>query len=254
MTIPLLDSLRHRSHLAAFRIRNRGEPGFECPVCGYRGPFENLETGTGVRRHALCPDCGAFERHRLQYLVMKKLLDGMDTSSLRMLHFAPEEFMRGFFSERFGCYETSDPATPDVDHRFDITDLPCEDRSYDFVVASHVLEHVADDQQAVNEVRRVLRPGGIAVLPVPIVAERTIEYPTPNPHETNHVRAPGPDYFERYRPAFARVETWRSDQFSERHQLYVYEDRTRWPTAECPLRSAMAGERHVDIVPVCFVD
>jgi hypothetical protein len=26
-----------------------------------------------------------------------------------------------------------------------------------------------------------------------------------------------------------------------------------WPTPECPLRPAMQGEKHIDIVPVCYV-
>ena len=33
---------------------------------------------------------------------------------------------------------------------------------------------------------------------------------------------------------------------------HIYEDRTGWPTEEFPMREAMAGEKHIDIVPVCF--
>ena len=93
----------------------------------------------------------------------------------------------------------------------------------------------------------------MAVLPVPIVAERTIEYPEPNPHEEYHVRAPGPDYFDRYARHFEAVEVRQSADFPARHQCYVYEDRSRWPLPECPLLPAMDGERHEDRVPICFV-
>ena len=91
------------------------------------------------------------------------------------------------------------------------------------------------------------------MLPVPLVAETTIEYPEPNPQEENHVRAPGLDYFNRYELYFKKVERIDSNSFPDKYQLYVYEDRSNWPTKECPLRPTMYGEKHLDIVPVCYV-
>jgi ubiquinone/menaquinone biosynthesis C-methylase UbiE len=169
-----------------------------------------------------------------------------------MLHFAPETFFREFFSKRFGEYETADLVMKDVDHHVDLQGLPFEDQTYDFVFASHVLEHIPDDRKAISEIRRILKPNGIAVLPVPLVAEKTIEYPEPNPHEAYHVRAPGLDYFDRYDCHFSRVERFSSDSLPDKYQLFVFEDRSQWPTNECPLRPAMQGEKHIDIVPVCY--
>lgn len=140
-----------------------------------------------------------------------------------------------------------------VDHRVDIEDLPFTDCTYDLVYASHVLEHIKNDMAAIREIRRVLKPAGFAVLPVPLVSDKTVEYPEPNQHESFHVRAPGLDYFDRFSSVFSRVETYSSDMFSDQFQLFVYEDRTKWPSVECPLRPAMSGERHTDAVPVCFV-
>jgi SAM-dependent methyltransferase len=135
----------------------------------------------------------------------------------------------------------------------DICAIDQPDHSFDLVYASHVLEHVADDDRALREIVRVLRPGGWAVLPVPIVAERTVEYPSANPAESGHVRATGWDYFDRYRQVFEEVMLYRSTDFpdNERDQLWVYEDRSGFPTAQCPLRPGMAGARHEDAVPVC---
>lgn len=115
------------------------------------------------------------------------------------------------------------------------------------------LEHIDDDQKALSEIRRVLKPHGIAVLPVPIVSVKTIEYEQPNPHECGHVRSPGQDYFERYAQHFSTVDVMSSRDFPEEYQLYSYEDRTLWPTEQMPLREAMAGERHPDYVPICVV-
>lgn len=47
------------------------------------------------------------------------------------------------------------------------TRLPFADRVFDVVVASDVLEHIADDARAVREVARVLAPRGIFVFSVP---------------------------------------------------------------------------------------
>lgn len=245
--------VRHGLRVAMFRMLHAGKPRFECPVCGYAGPFEDLHPKTGTRRHAQCPRCGALERHRLQYAVVRPLLEERPARTLAMLHVAPEPFLRRFFAAQFGTYETADLEMPDVDHQVDLTRLPFADAAYDFVYASHVLEHIREDDRAIGEIRRVLRPGGVAVLPVPIVAEKTIEYPEPNPNETFHVRAPGLDYFDRYERWFAAVERHRSDSVPERFQPWIYEDRSRWPTPECPLRRPMPGERHVDVVPVCRV-
>lgn len=45
--------------------------------------------------------------------------------------------------------------------------LPYADNSFDTVLSHEVLEHVADDRQAIGEVVRVLKPGGRAVIFVP---------------------------------------------------------------------------------------
>lgn len=49
----------------------------------------------------------------------------------------------------------------------DVTRLPFADHSFDLAVALDVIEHVDDDAQAVTELVRVLKPGGVAVLFVP---------------------------------------------------------------------------------------
>lgn len=242
-----------RPPLPLFRVLNRDKERFECPICAYQGPLADFRSFGGFRRHAICPNCGSFERHRLQYLVLKDVLGIINDQELRVLHFAPEPAFRRMFALRFTRYETADLFMEGVDHKVDIRDLPFEDASYDFVFASHVLEHIRDDRKAVKEIRRVLRPGGIAILPVPIVCKKTIEYPDANPYEGGHFRAPGPDYFDRYREHFRRVEAYGSDSFPEKYQVHVYEDRTRWPNPECPLRPPMQGEKHSDFVPVCHV-
>jgi SAM-dependent methyltransferase len=49
----------------------------------------------------------------------------------------------------------------------DALDLPFPDGTFDHVVASEVLEHVSDDQRALRELFRVLKPGGTLAATVP---------------------------------------------------------------------------------------
>ena len=49
----------------------------------------------------------------------------------------------------------------------DATCIPFPDGSFDKVIAAEVLEHLPADQSAMNEITRVLRPGGMAAVTVP---------------------------------------------------------------------------------------
>jgi SAM-dependent methyltransferase len=49
----------------------------------------------------------------------------------------------------------------------DATAMPFPDDSFDVVIAAEVLEHIRGDQHAMNEIARVLRPGGMAAVTVP---------------------------------------------------------------------------------------
>jgi SAM-dependent methyltransferase len=240
---------------AARQARNTVAPyvygaggAYRCPLCRYAGPFVNERPETGLRKHARCPRCNALERHRLQWVVVEPLL--ARRPGLRLLHVAPEACLSPSLA-KLTRYITGDLFRRDVDHRIDLTDLPFRDGFFDVVFASHVLEHIPDDRAAIREVRRVVRPGGFAVLPVPVIGDRTIEYGAANPHEAGHVRCPGVDYFDRYGDVFDRVEVASSDDAPSEIQPYVYEDQEHWPVT-MPLRPRVSGERHLDYVPICW--
>lgn len=222
--------------------------GFSCPICGYNGPFLSVR-----RKNELCPNCGSAERHRLQFLVLQELSKKYDFSQMSMLHVAPEPFFSKSFRKKFLNYATMDiQKKKNIDYQADLRDLPFEDNTYDCFFASHVLEHIQNDRKAISEIHRILKPGGLAIVPVPITSKKTIEYSEPNPYEAYHVRAPGLDYFERYLEYFKDLEEFSSKEFPEKYQLYVYEDRSQLPNSKMPLREAMSGEKHIEFVPVCF--
>ena len=70
----------------------------------------------------------------------------------------------------FGAMRTAGEATAEAGATAisgDATAMPFGDGMFDRVIAAEVLEHVLDDQRAMNELARVLRPGGLAAITVP---------------------------------------------------------------------------------------
>jgi SAM-dependent methyltransferase len=71
----------------------------------------------------------------------------------------------------------------------DACDLPIGDESVNAVVSANMLEHVADDQQALAEIRRILVPGGLAALVVPFGSSLFDYYDRFLGHERRYRRA-----------------------------------------------------------------
>lgn len=225
-----------------FKWTHPRQEAFVCPICGYAGPFRRK----AGRHHAKCPACGALERARLQFVVLERLLADFQPERKRMLHIAPEPNFQRYLRRRFGGYESGDLQRTDVDHQLDVQRLPFADASFDLVYASHVLEYPSDDRLAIREIRRVLRERGIAVLPVPLMRERTLDLSERNP-VSRLMHEPGLDYFQRMEEHFRRVDVIRSEQVDPRHQPFV----------RCADHSVSMPVRYdegvfVDMVPVCY--
>lgn len=58
--------------------------------------------------------------------------------------------------------------------RGDATCLPFPDGTFDRIIASEVIEHIPDDDGALTELQRVLRPGGTIAVTVPAWLSETI--------------------------------------------------------------------------------
>jgi hypothetical protein len=188
-----------------------------CPICESRvrrfGP-----SGRPPRANARCPVCRSLERHRLDWLFMARRTDLLDGAPRAMLHVAPEEFLSARFRRLAGLdYLSADLGRPRAMVRMDITNIDRPDATFDVIYCSHVLEHIADDRKALAELFRVLRPGGWALLQVPVTAARTEEDPgVVDPEERrrrygqpDHVRRCGPDYAGRMTAAGFEVDVLR---------------------------------------------
>jgi len=160
-----------------------------------------------VRENVLSPSTLSLERHRLFWLYLKNETEFF-TKNLKVLHFAPEQaFYKRFKKMKNLEYTTTDLNSPIATVKADICDLPFENDAYDFIICNHVLEHIPNDTKAMQELYRVLAPGGTAILQVPYEADRktTFEDDTiTDPKERakifgqyDHVRVYGMDYFDK---------------------------------------------------------
>ena len=163
--------------------------------------YENL------RENVLSPGTLSLERHRLLWLYLQNETDFF-TAKLKVLHFAPEQaFYKRFRKLENLDYTTTDLNSPIADVKADICNLPFLKDEFDFIICNHVLEHIPDDTKAMQELYRILKPGGTAILQVPYEANRKTTFEDDNitdPKERakifgqyDHVRVYGMDYFEK---------------------------------------------------------
>ena len=175
----------------------------KCPCCGWW--FRTFLPSP--RPNSQCPRCGSLERHRLLWLYLQTKTP-LFSKPLTLLHLAPEPvYYRALKARRNLQYITADIGSALARVRLDIMRLPYVDNCIDAILCVHVLEHVDDDRAAMRELRRVLKPGGWAILQVPIdiTRETTLEDPTivaPEERERvfgqhDHVRLYGQDYKDR---------------------------------------------------------
>jgi predicted SAM-dependent methyltransferase len=219
------------------------------------------------RNNVLSPSTLSLERHRLLWLYLQnetdffqseldsdspisktkriKLRDAETNSALKVLHFAPEqEFYKRFKKQTNIDYTTTDLLSPLADVKADICNLPFKENEFDVVFCNHVLEHIPDDTKAMQELYRVLKPGGMGIFQIPQDLSRATTFSDDTIVDQkerakifgqyDHVRVYGIDYFDKLRSIGFKV---------------VEEDYTNKISPQLVEKYCLAkGE----IIPVCF--
>ena len=173
---------------------------------GYENPRENV----------LSPSTLSLERHRLLWLYLKNK-SNFFKESLKVLHFAPEQaFYKRFKNLKNLDYTTTDLNSPLADIRADICNLPFENDSFDVILCNHVLEHIPDDTKAMQELYRILKPGGWGVFQIPQDLSRPETFEDHSITDKkerarifgqyDHVRIYGRDYFNKLRSIGFKVD------------------------------------------------
>lgn len=181
----------------------------------------------GKRTQYGCPWCGASDKERLVYSYFERKTEIFSETPLALLHIAPERNTMRVLRARknikymAGTKIEGDPRYADGRYEdaldLDVTQLPFPEASFDVVICNHVLEHVLEDTTAMREIYRVLKPGGFAILQVPVtrVQQQSIENPSATSRDdrvrmfgqVDHVRIYAEeDYLARLRTAGFRVE------------------------------------------------
>jgi SAM-dependent methyltransferase len=147
----------------------RGRYPRECSICGYKGLFW-AKGRQPIVLDGQCPSCRSVGRHRQHQLLIQRHPDWLDGCTV--LHFAPEPCFAGRYSTRIaasgGEYVRADYMPKNDEAVIDLQDIAFPDAKFDTVIVHNVLEHVPDDALALREIRRVLKPGGRALLSVPL--------------------------------------------------------------------------------------
>jgi SAM-dependent methyltransferase len=186
---------------------------YKCPCCNWslRGFVDRLDL-IATNSDGYCPRCNAKARHRRVWLYLKEH-SNLLSEPMRVLDVAPWRSLSLCYQKLNNVHFVGldlEPCGPHVTLVGNATSMPIAPASFDAVICIHVLEHIQDDRRAIIELFRALRPGGWAVISVPIRLDRaTFEDPSiTDPEERkiafgerDHVRYYGADFTDRLESA-----------------------------------------------------
>lgn len=146
----------------------------QCPVCNWQGRrFRSFLSSDEVIRHCICPDCGSFDRHRQLVLGVRKELRSGSVPHDIMVGFSLSTALRFLLEHEgltrcFRCDIEADDLRFAPDFVADLRNAPIASDSVDWIFCSHVLEHICELELCVDEIARILKPGGTAWIQVPL--------------------------------------------------------------------------------------
>lgn len=166
--LPKIVLLTYRKVRTCYRkIKFKGN-FFYCNLCN---SHTNTFLNYGPEEHCnlICSVCGSFGRHRMMAIILEENL-GTDQENSKLLHFAPELSLQAWLKKKFPkiIYTSSDYENSESDLNLDLLDIDLQNNCQNNIILSHVLEHVEDDEKALIELKRILKPGGKLFLQVPL--------------------------------------------------------------------------------------
>jgi SAM-dependent methyltransferase len=219
---------KHVIQLARFILRHlfRGSRQ-QCPCCESKLSRFLKVTVEGTTNIS-CPACGSLERHRLLGAWLEKASRKLLGN---VLHVAPEKCLKVLIKrKRALAYVSIDFESGLADQTGDLRRLGFLDGEFDTLVCFHVLEHIAEDQLAMNEMYRVLKSQGSAFISVPIVGMHSEEATASMSDldrqrrfgQADHVRNYGADIQDRLQASGFKVQLLKASHFLTEHEVQYF--------------------------------
>ncbi len=139
--------------------------------------------------------CRSLERHRIGRAIIDKIRLREKFLQYKMLQFSDDPLVaRGWF-------KSAEISSFGGENSIDIQDIQKPDESYDFVVCSHVIEHVPEHRRAISEMVRILSQEGLILLAyaLPVTREHTEEWGYPDWTQHGRYRVLGRDFEKEFR-------------------------------------------------------
>jgi len=194
--------IRAETRLAWLTVRDLTLPTkkVECNLCGWTGYDFYPNVGCGYNeKSTLCPGCDCLDRYRSLAVILWTRTEFFSPDTY-VIEVAPVRNFQKYclLQKKNGNYISFDIERPAME-KGDLTRMRYQDSIADYFLCFHVLEHIQDEAKALSEIRRVLKPGGLAILQVPIDWDvaKTYEYSAANPRDVGHVRRYGRDFAQR---------------------------------------------------------
>ena len=135
---------------------------YECNVCGFKlSKFIELKN-----KERICPKCGSLPRTRRLWEVINEQIE---IKQKEILHFSPSKSLQTKI-RRLNAkeYTTTDYAGEfDAKKKFNIEAIDEVDEKYDLIICYHILEHIENDSQAMQELFRILKKDGKCIIQTP---------------------------------------------------------------------------------------
>ena len=156
--------------------REGNYPG-SCTVCGRLTSFKVKKTNLHLRETFICQHCGSMARHRHLALVLSETfgvslpgeITGLkiyNAESAGPIHNILKQHPGYTYSE-FSQEKSSGSMASNGARYEDLQALSFADNSFDLVITQDVFEHIRKPMMAWQEVRRVLKLGGLHIFTIP---------------------------------------------------------------------------------------
>ena len=169
--------IANKIRLVYLRIKYSGNKVI-CPCC--KSTFREFAIfGNTRRRNSRCPKCESLERHRLLWMYFDHKTS-LFKKPLKLLHVAPETvFFKYFKKQKNIDYHPVDiypHLYPKGTVYFDLLNPDLPDNSFDVIICNHVFQYIEDDKTAIKNIYKLMKPGGWAILQVPIDTTKKVTY------------------------------------------------------------------------------